>query len=141
MDKIEIGKRMREYLINKYGKLNVGAERLNMSPQNLNKYLKGEFLPGAEIISKLGESGCDINWLLNIDMKDADKISEPANDYSVKDKIILSQTEEIFLLKKQLLDLIIKLDILEKESIGFEKSLKVNEDNKNKNTNITKRKK
>jgi transcriptional regulator with XRE-family HTH domain len=114
MDKVATGKKLREYLISKFGKLNIGAEKLGMSPQNLNKYLKGEFLPGAEIISKLGELGCDISWLLNIENNNkANQVSEESKVYTVKDKIILSQAEEIFELKKILKDLSAKIDELE----------------------------
>lgn len=124
MDKKEIGNRIREFLVTKFGKLSMGAEKLEISPQNLNKYLNGKFVPGGELISKLGEMGCDINWLLNIEnANEANQVTEAANIYTVKDKIILSQTEEIFLLKKQLLDLTEKLDELEKESEGMLKEV------------------
>lgn len=141
MNKKEIGIRIREFLITKFGKLSLGAEKLEISPQNLNKYLNGKFVPGGEIISKLGEMGCDINWLLNIEnVKESTQVNEVANAYTVKDEIILSQAEEIFLLKKQLLDLSEKLDELEKESGDMLVEVKSKELNKAKNKTYPKKK-
>lgn len=64
IDKIEVGKRLREFakLHGGVGKL---AELLDMSIQALSgSYISGKNLPGAEVLARLMELGCDINWLL-----------------------------------------------------------------------------
>jgi transcriptional regulator with XRE-family HTH domain len=65
LDKKEIAKRFKQYLIEKYGSIEKGAEAINKSSQSLrSNYLSGNSLPGAELISDLIKDGCDINWLL-----------------------------------------------------------------------------
>lgn len=209
MNKILIGKKLREFLISKFGKLTIAAEKLEMRPQNLNTYLNGEHIPGGKLLNRLNELGCDTEFLfntkdyyneetdnssiedmikktglkqryvadkfniseeylskiingkrkgknitqriklflhqyenenqkINIDLEP--KVSEDYLKYSVKDKIILSQAEEIFLLKKQLLDLSEKLDELEKESGDMLVEVKSKELNKAKNKTYPKKK-
>lgn len=41
------------------------ASKLGMKPQTLQKYIKGHRLPLPEILDKIGNLGCNINWLLN----------------------------------------------------------------------------
>ena len=41
------------------------AKKLEMKPQSLQKYLKGQRLPLPEILSKISSLGCNLNWLLN----------------------------------------------------------------------------
>lgn len=40
------------------------AEKIDMSPQQLTQYTNGKSKPGADILLKLCELGCNINWLL-----------------------------------------------------------------------------
>jgi transcriptional regulator with XRE-family HTH domain len=41
------------------------AAKLGMKPQTLQKYLKGHRLPLPDILNKINNLGCNINWLLN----------------------------------------------------------------------------
>jgi len=41
------------------------AAKLGMKPQTLQKYLKGHRLPLPDILNKISNLGCNINWLLN----------------------------------------------------------------------------
>lgn len=118
MDKIEIGKRLRVFLLEKFGKLNIAADKLNILPQTLTKYLKGEFIPGGELISKLIENGCDVVWLFDIDMpRDNGMVSEGKAEYGIKDKVIINQAEEIYELRT-------KIDNMNKELGDLKKQVK-----------------
>ncbi len=41
------------------------AEALGITPQALQKYLNGERLPMPDMLEKIGEMGCNINWLIS----------------------------------------------------------------------------
>jgi len=58
-----IGERLKEYAI-QYGSSTDLAKNLGLSPQHLNAYISGRSKPGADILIKLKELGCDIDWLL-----------------------------------------------------------------------------
>lgn len=63
---VEIGKNLRDFGEKKFPSLAAFSRALGMNnPQQLQAYLKGTILLGAEKIAKLVELGCDINWLLN----------------------------------------------------------------------------
>lgn len=130
-NKVEIGNRLREFGLSKFGKLSALATLLDMSPQSLQSYLSGRSLPGASIISKLKKLGCDTDWLLlNKEETELEKKSEKENNESdlTKDNIILSQAEEIFLLKSILKELSIKINKLEKQSLSMLKAVGTEED-------------
>ncbi|MGK9477901.1 hypothetical protein [Melioribacter sp. OK-6-Me] len=62
-----IGERLRIFAIEKWGKkgaIKELAASLNMKPQSLYNYLRNESKPGADILLKLNELGCDLSWLL-----------------------------------------------------------------------------
>jgi SOS-response transcriptional repressor LexA len=59
----EVGSRLREFGESNFKSLSKLAERLGMKPQSLQKYLNGTSIPGGEIIARLIDLGCDINWL------------------------------------------------------------------------------
>lgn len=128
MNKKEIGLRLREFLIGKYGKLIIAAEKLEIGPQNLNKYLNGDYVPGGKLIAKLSELGCDTNWLLGIEnYKDAVTVGENNNGkdlYEVKDKIIIQQAEEIFKLKQDIKDATEQANKLEQRLKDLERRMK-----------------
>lgn len=115
------------FLINKSGlRQNYIAEKFNISAEYLSLILNGK-RKGNRIKEKI------INFLetYNNETKGIDinacSVAEKNNAYSVKDDIILSQAEEIFLLKKQLLDLTDKINELEEESGGLMKDVIVKE--------------
>lgn len=124
LNNAEIGKRLREFGKDRFGAMEKFAAALEMTPQSLNNYLKGLRLPGAKIISKLKKLGCDTDWLLlNKEETELENKSEKENNESdlTKDNIILSQAEEIFLLKSILKELSIKINKLERMSLNMEK--------------------
>lgn len=63
-EKTLIAARLREFAYSRTDKLSDFARLLDMLPQTLNSYLSGKITPGAELLVKLSELGCDIDWLL-----------------------------------------------------------------------------
>lgn len=126
MNKKQIGERLREFLLSKFGKLNFAAQKLEILPQTLTKYLNGNFVPGGELIAKLSEYGCDTNWLLGIeDHTKAEKVSdENSNLYEIKDKIIIQQAEEIFKLKKEAKEAMEQANQIEKRLKDLERRIR-----------------
>jgi len=61
---IDIGRRLRSWGENKYGKMSVFAETLSVTPQHLDAYLSGRQKPGNKMQSQLRELGCNIAWLI-----------------------------------------------------------------------------
>jgi len=133
MDRIQVGKNLKSWGIEKFGKLTILAEKLGMMPQSLQKYTSGKALPGAGMIAKLKELGCDTDWLLlsivyptqheriiaGDEPLDGDKLL-------IKDKIILNQAEQIQKLKDKVIILEIKVEELTKEAAEIEKDLGFN---------------
>ncbi len=62
---MDIGQKLREFGISKYGSIKEFARALDIQPPSLQRYLKGDQLPGGTFLSKLLNLGCDINWLLS----------------------------------------------------------------------------
>lgn len=103
--RIEIGNRLRQFAKVKFGRYESLAKALGMTPQSLNNYLTGKRLPGAELISKLKELGCNTDWLLlHGDEPYPIGVSDATNSKSIsaKDKVILSQAEQIQQLREEL---------------------------------------
>jgi len=71
-----IGEKIRLFALNKGYSLAELARLLEMKPQSLQSYLSGRSLPGAEILKKLQDLGCDINWLLSDDDKPPPETNE-----------------------------------------------------------------
>lgn len=116
INRIEVGNRLRLFLKDKYGTLEKGASVLEMKSPSLQNYLKGERLPGAEILSKLSQLGCDIDWLLLGKEKLIENVSDINNEsINRKDKIILSQAEELTMMKVKLEELKQRVQELEVE--------------------------
>ncbi len=64
INKEDVGKRLREFAA-RFRSQSELARALGMKKhQQLYPYLKGQSLPGFEIIAKLRELGCDPNWLI-----------------------------------------------------------------------------
>lgn len=66
-NKAEIAKRLREFGKRNFKNFAELARKMEWSPQALNVYLSGQSIPGGNILFKLKELGCDINWLLSED--------------------------------------------------------------------------
>lgn len=63
-EKSLIAARLREFAYSRTDKLSDFARMLEMLPQTLNSYLSGRITPGSELLVKLSDMGCDIDWLL-----------------------------------------------------------------------------
>jgi transcriptional regulator with XRE-family HTH domain len=65
------GQRLRLFAIAWHGRTNGSitafAEALGMQPSNLHKYLSGEREPGASVLARIAELGCNIHWLMSGD--------------------------------------------------------------------------
>ncbi|MEJ5351946.1 MAG: helix-turn-helix transcriptional regulator [Melioribacteraceae bacterium] len=62
-----IGEKIRFFAENSIGSVAKLAELLGMKPPSLYVYLNNESIPGGDILRKLKDLGCDINWLLSDD--------------------------------------------------------------------------
>ncbi|MEG8946636.1 helix-turn-helix domain-containing protein [Rosettibacter firmus] len=60
-----IGEKLRFFAENYIGSVAKLAELLDMKPPSLYVYLNNESIPGGDILRKLKDLGCDINWLLS----------------------------------------------------------------------------
>jgi transcriptional regulator with XRE-family HTH domain len=68
IDKQAVGIRLREFGESRFPKIKDFAEALGMPPSSLqSSYFNGRSLPGAELLLKLMNLGCDCNWLLTGD--------------------------------------------------------------------------
>lgn len=65
MEKSDFGKRLLKFC--KYTSPTQAefARKLNIKPQALQKYIKGQRLPMPDFLNRLYELGCNINWLLS----------------------------------------------------------------------------
>jgi len=61
---MNIGDRIREFGLSKFETLTAFALNLGTSPQSLNQYINGDRMPGSNILNKLSDLGCSIDWLL-----------------------------------------------------------------------------
>jgi transcriptional regulator with XRE-family HTH domain len=59
-----VGSRLRIFAKKYFKTIRGLANALSMTEQNLSQYVKGKSLPGALLLLKLSEKGCDIHWLL-----------------------------------------------------------------------------
>jgi len=60
----EIARRLREFGEKKYPSMAAFARALGIRPQALSSYLKARSRPGYDLLMKLKELGCDIDWLM-----------------------------------------------------------------------------
>jgi len=60
----EIGRRIKLFLKDKYGKIKIGAEKIGVLEQTLQIYFTGRAAPGSEFLRKIAELGADINYIL-----------------------------------------------------------------------------
>ncbi len=59
LNSYEIGLNLKEFAKKNFGSFAELARRLDMTPQAIQIYLKGESIPGGGILAKLAELGCD----------------------------------------------------------------------------------
>ena len=78
-----------------------GCEALDVSQAQLSKYLRGKSKPGYEVLKRISEQGCNMNWLLDegssepMMKEDYQKVT--ANLKAIKEKaneLNLGDTEE-----------------------------------------------
>lgn len=62
---VEIGVRIKEFAISKFGSLSEFCKQMEISLQGIYPYLKGTSLPGAMFLIKMQKLGCSIDWLLS----------------------------------------------------------------------------
>ncbi len=79
-ENVIIGERLREVLVNKFGKLKLAADALIMPQQALNNYLKGRSAPGYEIRKRLVELGMDVEYIMTGREK-GEHVQMPAAEY------------------------------------------------------------
>lgn len=60
----EIGQRLRQWGVDKFGNLTEFASQLGISASNLSQYLSGKSMPGNKMQERLRKLGCDITWLM-----------------------------------------------------------------------------
>jgi transcriptional regulator with XRE-family HTH domain len=78
-DNTLIASRIREFQEKNFKSAAEFARALFMKPQSLNVYLSGKSLPGSDVLIKLRDLGCDINWLLT---GKSNIIKEPSSSYN-----------------------------------------------------------
>ena len=65
IDKKKTGTRLKNFLYEHFDSIDAAAKSLGTTVASLrNSYFNGKSLPGAEIILKLQQLGCDTKWLL-----------------------------------------------------------------------------
>jgi len=63
--KSEVGKRLKKFIVENYGEIKIFSEKFNIPTSTLSLYINGKRDPGAEQLSKIYNSGCDLNWLMD----------------------------------------------------------------------------
>lgn len=79
--KLEIGIRLKEFAKKKFDGIASLERALGKTPAYFQNYLNGRSYLGSEILIKLQELGCDINWLLN-GTPSPSTVKEPEVPYS-----------------------------------------------------------
>ncbi len=106
LNKKEIGARLKEFALKKYGRLQPMADEFGMGYGAFyTSYISGKSLPGAKFISKLVKLGCDIDWLLH---------GDEAGLNMVSDHKLPNLQEDCMLLKKENAELREKLEAIKK---------------------------
>lgn len=59
-----IGQRLSEEILKHYKSKRQFALTIGLLPQSLNNYLKGDILPGRQMLEKFKKAGLDINYIL-----------------------------------------------------------------------------
>jgi hypothetical protein len=62
---MELKEKLGIWLVKRFGNINKASVELDIQSIRLYQYIKGENAPGAPLLIKLCEFGCDMNWLLS----------------------------------------------------------------------------
>jgi len=117
---MSISIRIKEFIDKNFnGNNSALAKSLGMTPQSLYRYTKGTREPSAEILTKLAELGCDINWLL-LGKDGVSKVRDRSEEYKAEFSGIHAEIEELKKIVQQLQAhnyiLMCKNETLEKEN-------------------------
>lgn len=127
MNKKEIADRVRLFGETKYNKIKDFANALEMTNSNLQQYLSGRVSPGANILIKLQELGCDINWLLTgLGSNPSEKLQQETMTYKNQEKPAAEKESESSDFSQEEIDIIKKIRITRsKQQIDEILSLKI----------------
>ncbi len=64
LTKDEVAINLRKFANDNFKSLAELGRRLEMRPQNLQIYFEGRSYPGGQVLGRLSELGCDIDWLM-----------------------------------------------------------------------------
>lgn len=101
--KREIGLRIKEFAEKNFPSIAEFSRQLGMKTrQELYTYIHGRSIPGGDLLSKMSELGCDINWLLTGKEPAASVVKEPVVAYNIEiDKRFKKLEERIKSLEDQ----------------------------------------
>jgi len=111
-NKVEIGARLKEFAEKNFSTLTDFAAQMGKDKTFFTTYFKGKSILGGELLAKLSDLGCDINWLLTGEEKEKHIMKEEKIEY------ISNEVEHLKLELKILKDLYVK------EQIDFKKRIK-----------------
>lgn len=86
MDKLLFGEKIRVFAKQKFGSLTALAANLEIDLPSLVRYTKGGAKPGVEFFAKMLTLGCDLNWLLDEQVR-LNTVSEPSPAYNATNKL------------------------------------------------------
>ena len=104
---MNIGEKLRIFAKIKFGSVSKLAEALDMKTPSLYTYLNEESIPGGQLLKKLQNLGCDINWLLS-----DDENPPPETDALLKRRLAELEEEN-----KRLRDSISRMVLLAEEEL------------------------
>lgn len=81
---MSIGERLKYFGVNKYGSVKKFADALEWHSSNLYDYFNDNSMPGAPMLIKLIEMGCNIEWLLVGD-RGSGMVKEPTIPYEASE--------------------------------------------------------
>lgn len=76
MDNNEFGRKLKLFAKRNYGGVVKLSERLGMTQAQLSNYIIGHNKPGLEVMRRLGRLGCDLNWLINDQESELEKLKQ-----------------------------------------------------------------
>lgn len=93
---MSLGNKIKRFALTQFGSISDFARVMGMSPSNINFYITGRRKPGADILNKMRELGCDINWLLSEEEEGViPVVGEPEIKYGDEEEEIREKIDEI----------------------------------------------